>query len=148
MRIVVPTRRRRRAQRRRHCTHGLSQVPAALRSLGALTGPHRWIIPFHRQFGGSWDDTSVSLNYSDCFIFIIFTIVSLLHLLSTRETMFLIVVARAHASGRTSSTNCHPSASYVQSINSAHDIPCSGASSVMVHVYALPPEFEKEITSE
>ena len=26
--------------------------------------------------------------------------------------------------------------------------PCSGASSVTVHVYALPPEFEKEITSE
>ena len=64
--------------------------------------------------------------------------------------MFLIVVAYVpvpveelpqQTATPTLLTPCNPS-------NSAHDIPCSGASSVMVHVYALPPEFEKEITSE
>ena len=34
------------------------------------------------------------------------------------------------------------------SSNSAHDMPCSGASSVTVHVYALPPDFVKDFSSE
>jgi hypothetical protein len=85
-----------------------------------------------------------------CFIFIIFTIVSTVTLAlykgnyvfdSGRYVPMPVEELPQQTATPTLLTPCNPS-------NSAHDIPCSGASSVMVHVYALPPEFEKEITSE